>query len=564
MVEKDEQHRPHPRAPLALLGSLCFALALASCGGDEPTRDPGPQTKATVDWLADDRTYALLTARCEGRGYFDRDTSEMLPILVARLADGQRDVLRHAKSELAREGDAAIEPLAQAMAAWNEDRYAIAPICNALGSLRMSDAEGAHDLLIRYVTHPAVDVRVAAAKGLERHARPEDYELLLELLGSIDPTFSSARDVLYAAVSQADPARMQRDLAQWMRQGEVPGLWALGLSLSLEHIDERTSGRFMGIDAQALGPALRPQLIALQASGGDPLILAELRRLLLEGGIAERSASLLTLNAIGRAAWAADVLASDTLPAERSRAAATLGPIADQQVERDALRLALNDADTDVRLAALSALLSVGDPVATDRALALLEGSLADIERASLGLREAWSANPTLADRAREILLAQLEHDSEDFDRMKPRLQALGLVPGRESAEALMALTEVLTDHKIQGLDAHRWLARSAGNAGPEARAYLAELWRSEDDEARRMDLLEAAGGARDEAARRFLIELVDGERATEIERLVAAQWLVRLGPTREIAPLLKRAALRLEGDDTRRAFDCLLWTWYS
>jgi hypothetical protein len=560
MVDEDQHGSLGLGTSLALFGALLVGMSLPSCGGEEPEAP----LESAVDWMADDRTYALLTARCEGRGYFDRDTSEMLPVLVARLADGQRDVLRHAKSELAREGEAAIEPLAEAMAAWNEDRYAVAPICNALGALRLSDAPGAHDLLMRYVTHPAVDVRVAAAKGLERHARPEDYELLLDLLGSVDPSFSSARDVLYAAVARADSGRMQRDLAQWMQDGEVPGLWALGLSLSLAQIDERTPGRFLGVDTTPLGPTLRPQVLALQGSGGDPLILAELRHSLLEGELAERSAALLTLEAIGRAEWAAEVLQSRTLPAERTRAAATLGVIADQQVARDALRLALNDANTDVRLSALSALLSVGDPVAASRALALFEGSLAEIERASLALRDAWPANPGLADRARELLVAQLELDRDDFSRMKPRLQALGLVPGRASAEALMRIADDLATREIQGLSAHRWFARSAGNAGPEARAFLAELWRTEPSEVRRMNLLEAAGGAKDDSSRRFLIEVVEGDRATEIERLVAAQWLVRLGPAREVAPILKRAALRLEGDATRRAFDCLLWTWYG
>ncbi|MCB9904020.1 MAG: hypothetical protein H6831_06405 [Planctomycetes bacterium] len=547
---------------------LALALVPAACGGESaPSPSAGrvaEQGTGTVDWLRDDRTYALLSANCEGRGHFDRDTSEMLPVLVQRLADGQRDVLRHAKHELALAGEDAIEPLGSALAAWNEDRYAVAPICNALGALRLSDAPGAHDLLMRYVTHPAVDVRVAAAKGLDRHARPEDYDLLLDLLGSVDPSVTTTRDVIFAAVAQADPARMQRDLASWMQTGEHTGFWNLGLTLALQHVDERTAGRFMGVDATKLGPTLRPQLLALQASGGDPLILAELRHALLEGGIAERSAALLTLSAIGREEWAAEVLAAPHFPAERSRAAAILGPIAERPVARDALRVALNDQNDDVRIASLTALLAAGDALAADRALALLSGSLAEIELASLALRDAWSANPGLADRARDVLLERIELDRADFDRIKPRLQALGLVPGRASAEALMAIETGHEGRVVGGLPLHRWLARSAGNAGPKARAYLAELWGTEPDEARRMDLLEAAGGAQDDTARGFLVGLVEGERATEVERLVSAQWLVQLGPAREVAPLLKRAALRLAGDETRRAFECLLWTWYG
>jgi len=285
---------------------------------------------------------------------------------------------------------------------------------------------------------------------------------------------------------------------------------------------------------------------------------------LLEGDLPERSATLLCLASIGKREWAAEVLASDTLPAERSRAAAILGPIADQTVARDALRLGLNDADRGVRIASLTALLSVSDPLAVDRALGLLDGALGAIELASLSLRQAWEANPGLEDRAREQLVARIEEDRGDFDRIKPRLQALGLVPGRASAAYLLELADELDDRVVQGLDLHRWLARTAGNAGPDARLYLAERWSTEEDELRRMNLLEAAGGAQDEVSRRFLIDLLEGDRATEYERLVAAEWLVRLGPARVVAGLLKRVALRMEGNQTRRAIDCLLWTWYG
>lgn len=578
MVDDSSQRDASPLGPRlrATLSRVGFAFAALLCGAasligcsDSETPKSRVVTAQRIDaaaaaWLQDERLYALLSASCEGRGHYSRDTSDMIPVLVQRLADGQRDVLRYAKSELAAEGEAAIEPLATAMAKWEQDQYAVAPICNGLGALRLSDAEGAHDLLVRYVTHSAVDVRVNAAKGLERHSRPEDYELLVDLFGSVDSSFSSARDVLYAAAAHADPGRMQRDLADMLREGRMPGIWSHAFNLALQYVDDRTAGRFLGIDPAPLGPALRPKLIALQASGGDPERLETLRRALIDGELPERSAALLTLSAIGHPELAAQVLSSRTIPDERSRAAAVLGPIADQQIARDALRVALNDSDSSVRIAALTALLSVGDPLAADRALALLDGSLAEIEMASLSLRDAWDRNPGLAERARDRLLAQIDLDRANFDQVKPRLQALGLIPGRASAVALMALEAEYAGRTVQGLDLHRWLARSAGNAGPEARTYLAERWLEELSEARRMDLLEAAGGAQDKVSREILIDLLEGERATEIERVYAAHLLVTLGPAREVAPLLKRVALRLQGELTRPALDCLLWTWYG
>lgn len=554
-------------AVLRVIPAWLLFAAVAGCGGgadDDRARDGGTDGPTAIDWSTDDRLRALLATDCGRRGTFDRDTTETTRVLVQRLADGQRDVLRYGKEQLAKLGDEMLDPLGEALARWSEDEFAIGPLCNGLGVLRMTEAEGARELLLRYVVHPSVDVRVAAARGLCEHAQEDDYPLLYDLLGSVHASEASTRKVLLTALAEADPARFQRDLGRWMRDEVYPGLWSPGIDLALQDVDARTAGRFLGVDANAFGPGLRPKVLALQAAGGDEAALEALRTALLEGELPARSAALLSLPAIGREEWAVEVLASDTIPAERARAAAVLGPIADRDVARDALHVALNDPAREVRLAALTALVSVGDPRAADRALTLLDGRLADIELASLALRDHWDANPGLADRARDRLLTRIERDQSEFLRIKARLQALGLVPGVESAQALMALVDEFEDREVQGLDLHRWLTGAAGNAGPEARAWLGERWRSETDPRRRMDLLEAAGGGRDETSRAFLLALVQGDRATEAERLFAASLLVRLGPAAELAPLLKRVALRLEGAETRQAFECLLWTWYG
>jgi len=50
------------------------------------------------------------------------------------------------------------------------------------------------------------------------------------------------------------------------------------------------------------------------------------------------------------------------------------------------------------------------------------------------------------------------------------------------------------------------------------------------------------------------------------LERLFAANALIRVGPSWEVAPRLKRVAYAMvepEELDARAALQCLLWTWY-
>ncbi len=557
-------------APLVLLALSLAPAASLSCGGaeDPAPAPPGTSSDAAVDWTGDDRLRALLETDCVHAGAFTGDTSNVWPALVRRLSDAPSNVLRHVKLQLADAGEDAIPALDRAFAGWSEGVFDASAILNGLGALRLSDAPGARALCARYVVHSNVEIRVAAAKGLVRHAAPENYDLLHDLVFSVHPSQASTIEVLLQAMAAADAPRFQRDLAGWMRAGEHRWFWTAGLPIALESVDDRTASRFALVAAEDLPPVSAVRLLALQAADGEAEPAAELRAVLEQGTLPERSAALLTLPSIDRREWAIPVLTGASVSSERSRAASTLGPVADTPEARDALRVALNDPDRDVRLAAFAALLSVGDPVAADRALALFGGALGEIELASLALQDSWDANPGLADRVRASLLERIDEHEGDLTAAKSRLQALGLVPGRASAEALMERAARYaradgTPVTVQGLDAHRWFARAAGNAGPDARAYLAELWRAETDELRRMDLLEAAGAAQDDAATDFLFEVVEGERATEHERLLAAEWLARRGPAPRVAPTLKRAALRMEGARTRPAIDCLLWTWY-
>jgi hypothetical protein len=78
------------------------------------------------------------------------------------------------------------------------------------------------------------------------------------------------------------------------------------------------------------------------------------------------------------------------------------------------------------------------------------------------------------------------------------------------------------------------------------------------------MDLVMAGTFEKTEDTRRFLAEVVESARSTPPEVLYAAQRMAEFGPARDVAPILKRVALRVDDVRVRPALNCLLWTWYG
>jgi hypothetical protein len=105
-----------------------------------------------------------------------------------------------------------------------------------------------------------------------------------------------------------------------------------------------------------------------------------------------------------------------------------------------------------------------------------------------------------------------------------------------------------------------------ASNTGVAGRTYLARELDGETDPLRRIDLVDAVASHRDDTARAFLLEFVHGGARSPLERLFAASALIRVGPSWEVAPLLKRVAYAMlspEEGRARMALQCLLWQWY-
>ena len=102
-----------------------------------------------------------------------------------------------------------------------------------------------------------------------------------------------------------------------------------------------------------------------------------------------------------------------------------------------------------------------------------------------------------------------------------------------------------------------------ASNSGESGRAWLFEELRTETDPLNRVDLLWASTCFRTEGARQRLHEFLSNEDLSPYEILFASDQLARLGPSQDVAPMLKRICYRITQDDVRGAMRCLLWKWY-
>jgi hypothetical protein len=179
-------------------------------------------------------------------------------------------------------------------------------------------------------------------------------------------------------------------------------------------------------------------------------------------------------------------------------------------------------------------------------------------------IRGCWDSYPRLADQAAEVLITRLEGmSSRAISEREPWLQALGQVPSTLGSSWLIELAN-RTDVEVHNMPAHRWLFLQVSNGGSQCRSSLVDAFYEETSIERRFDLLWAASFSAEEDARVFLMDVVLRDDSLDHERLYAADRLTKLGPTLVVAPVLKRACLRIKDAKVRPAFESLLWTWYG
>ncbi len=546
----------------AAVATVTVAL-LASCGGGSEPESAATQA-APIDWTQDDRV-GILFVDCPGRGHFDEDTSDMLPVLIEKLQRSQRDVLRNVREDLAAAGEPALVELDRLVRRVYSDPHASPTLMNALAVVRLStaaDSAVAQELLRYCLGHPQETVRTAAVRALTDHAAPEAFDDLLALLQIATP---AGRQDLVSALYRADRVRFEEAFAGWLDAGEFQDLWEPSARLTAAGADAATAERFAPRIVQVEDVRVRAFLLATQ----DKAPAVEGRLAILDGMLEAdngllRSAALNALEFTSATGRIGEVLRSDADPLLRARAAGLLAARVPDEEAVDALRVGLFDDDDKIRETALSGLLSIADAGAVDTLLEMWGGGRRELGIATRAARDHWDAVPSLSKRAFGVLRERLEaRAGEPLAQREALLQAIAQIPGPESTDYLLALSNSEVG-AVAGLPAHRYLTMQASNTGPRGREALRASWRIEADEGRRFDLLWAGSLHHDDANREFLIEVLQAERSLPHERLWVAERLAREGPAQIAAPLLKRANLRIVDPQVRPAFECLLWRWYG
>ena len=544
--------------PVALLLAAALARALSGC------REEGAPTPApAADVLAEDRRLMELLGGCVRSEFYDRDLSDLVPVLVEKLERGRPDPLKRAKEELGALGTRSMQDLASAFHASYTDPARSPYLENALDALAFNATDESHELQLTALQHPQESVRSKALDGLLRSARPADFGLLAERL-AIET--SELRRQSVGVLFQAERTAAEDLMLGFLERGEARDLWAYAAP-ELAETERPAAGARCAALFGGLDPKLAPYVAAGAARHGHAPALHFLREELASPDGQRR---LTATHALERAALLDELgrrLLEEEVAELRAIVANALGrePLTPQR--REWLRAALDDANETVQAAALMVRCAQDDEEGLARALAQLEGHAGQLQAALLALREPLRRSPTLTSTAFERLLQR--HALEEHRPLPQRaatFKAFGQMPLAEAARLLRELGRSAGEERIEGLRAHDWLMIQASNTGVAGRTHLAEALPTEEDPLRRIDLIDAVGSHRDDLARAHLLALVEGEARSPLERLFAAHSLIQVGPSWEVAPRLKRVAIAMQAPEeaeARTALQCLLWHWY-
>lgn len=536
------------------------AGAAIACHGGEENASP---THAAPDPLLEDRRLQEILGGCTQLGFYDRDLSDLAPILLEKLERARPDPLKRAKEELGHLGVKAFPALANAFHGSYTDMMRSAFLENIVDALAFSSTEEAHELLLEALQHPQESVRSKCLDGLARLARPSDFDILVERL-PIETR--ELRRQTVAALFQADRARAEDFFAGALEAGQNRDLW-LNAVPELARTESRAEGERCGALFPLQDALLASYLAAAAARHGDPRALEHLRAEVRHADLQRRLAAVQAVQRAGMIDELLVPLLEDVGVEVRAIAASAIGQSELTEERRAALRAALNDVSEVVRGEALSRLCAHGDSEGLTLAVSNLQLDGPPLQSALLALRGPLRSDRALAER----VLAQLleRHTLEEHRPLTQRastFKAIGQVPLREAAAFLHERGVEAGEDKIESLRAHDWLMIQAANTEAEGRGYLAEILPAEGDPLRRLDLIDAVGSARDELARRALLDVAENATLAPLERLFAAYGAIRVGPSSEVAPRLKRVAFGLRESDeslARKGLQCLLWIWY-
>ncbi|MFT4710264.1 MAG: HEAT repeat protein [Bacteroidia bacterium] len=525
------------------------------------TQIPGLAEVIDDSVLDGDKRLKVLRSDCVKNYHYDRDTGDVVGILMDKLQNGGTDQLHRAKEELSSLSGIAL-PSVESLLKRNFDSEAgFSIIQNTIEILGSMESDGAHDPLMKCLDHARDSVRSTALRSLsEGAARPQDFD---RLLSHVPIERESPRQLAAIALYTADPLRAAHEYLDWFENGVFTDLWPYVISKVIERREPEIVAR-----CQQLYPTMLPNialwLAASAAAGGDEAAWDTINVYLKSDLIDQRTPALTALIGVGLMDEVRPFINSDADGTIRSLACqAALNMVPKPAWVDEEIASLLDDPSLQVRNMALSYLVSIGNASAQDIVISLLQGPRGQIQDAVLVLVPSIGKQTEFAKRCLETLLAVDNKNSHlELRERTSTLQAIGQLPLAGAAAYLRKVSLERPDEKIQGLPAHRFAMIQAANSGLSGRSYLMEAIKTEEDPVKRLDLIWSIASDRDELSRSFLIEHVQSAIGPN-ELLFSADRLARIGPTSRVAPVLKRVTLRCSDQVVRPALQCLLWKWY-
>ena len=534
---------------LCLIG--CLAM-LACAGGEEVT--------AVHPLSLDPRIAPYLGG---GRiSYYDRDTQDVVSIQVQKLNGTGGDPLHRAKEELGEMGTSAAIELRRVFDANFTNQRGIPFLENALDAAALNRSQEAHDMIMAALDHPMEAVRQRAISGLiAAHARPEDFQEL-KLRFETNDTPAVRRKYL-RAMFLADPVRAEQAALEWIQRDEMQSFMA-GMMTGLEGSTRPETGLLCGLIYPDVSPLFAVQMAATAARFGDASALAYVQGELNSN---DGTRQLRAVQAFGKAEMYSELkngLSGSLSGNVRILVIQNLSAAAQDNPEIQGwMATGLTDQSASVRDFTLVELCKVGYEPALDQALAQLNGRVELLQPALIALQSSMAKDPQLASRAFDILTRRYAEELAASDELHGRtLKAIGLIPGRSSAEFLRRRALELGELKVEGMGVHSWVMIAASNTGEQGLGYLFDCLAEERDATRRIDLIDAIASVREDSSRLWLFALLEGEQ-DPYEALFTAAQLVQMGPSKLVASRIKTYCLKLEHVPTRRALQALLWKWY-
>ena len=382
------------QATLGAIASARAAEAASLTGGEEARR-------LSELYLSDPRISDLLGG-CSQEHYYDRDTSDMIPVLVEKLVSGYTEPLQRSKEELARLGPEAIEGVRRLADKWYTDSTGSSYLQNALDVAVMSDEPLAREIVLRFLDHPRDSLRRMAMRGMsKRHAIPADFDRLWVQLES--DTVNN-QELVIPGMYKADPERAEELFLDWLENDSHSHLWNFFAAFIAASERPETIARSSQLQAQTAA-SVRPFIAASAAKSGDAAARAALAAVLADGAELERERATFACAQAHLDELLLSALVKDEVATVRIAAATGLASL-EPTPEIDArLAESLGDSDETVRKIALEALVRRGDAAGSSQALALLEGNGDSRNEALSVLRERMKVDQDLASRARSRLI---------------------------------------------------------------------------------------------------------------------------------------------------------------